>query len=180
MRRHRLPQRVIRGVQVARHLHVRNVQRVTDFVEPKGLAILRQRIAHLQPGRVQQIAQRILVLVAIEPPPRSAAFLRNARLLGRGERRCQRFEELFRLPRVGTRFLFRRHFTGRHAVVHQDPFGKVGRIHELKFQCREIQIPLLRLRVVALDAMFLQERSHVGASAVAPRHEPGQRCAETD
>ena len=81
LRRHRLAQREIRRAEIARHLHMRDVERFANFVEAMRLAVFGQRIAHLKPGRVQQIPQRVLVFVTIQPALRGAAFLRDAGLL---------------------------------------------------------------------------------------------------
>ena len=62
--------------------------------------------------------------------------------------------------------------------MHQDPFGKVRWIREFDLQRREIQIPLLRLRVVTLEAMLLQERAHVRRNAVTPKRGQSQRSAK--
>ena len=87
--RHRLTQRVIRRAEIPRHLHVRHVEGVADLVETIRFAVLWQRVSHLQPRRVQQVAQRVFVFVAIEPALRRPTFLRRARLLRLGEGRRQ-------------------------------------------------------------------------------------------
>ena len=157
VRCHRLAQRVIRGAEISRHLHVRHVERVADFVEAMRLPILRQRIAHLQPRRLEQVAQRVLVFVTIEPTPRRAALLRHTGLFGGDERRRQRFRECLQLRRFRARLFLRRHLAQHHAVMHQHPSGKVGGVRGLEFERCQIQAAFLHLGIVALEAMLFDK-----------------------
>ena len=63
--RDHLAKGVIGGVEIPCHLHMRNIQRITYLVEPLGFAILGQRIANLQPWRMEQIAQCVFIFVPI-------------------------------------------------------------------------------------------------------------------
>src|ERR1041385_9009939 len=41
--------------------------------------------------------------------------------------------------------------------MHQNPFGEIGGVRKVKLQCGQVEIALLRLCVVALDAMLFNE-----------------------
>ena len=127
LRRHRLAQGVIRRGEIARHLHVRDVQRVADFVEAFGFAVFGQGIADLQPWRVEQIAQRIFILVTVQAAARGAAIGGEARALGGDQRAGQRPGEVCDFGGVRAGFIFGRHLAIADAVVDQHPFIEIGR-----------------------------------------------------
>jgi hypothetical protein len=60
--------RLVGRAHVARHLDVRDVQRLAGLVEPPHDAVFGQRILQVQPRRRQQIAQGVFVFVAVQPP----------------------------------------------------------------------------------------------------------------
>ena len=83
--RHHFAQHRIGRLEIARHLHVRNIQRFPDPVEAEGLAILGQSVPHQQPWRIEKIPQRIFILIAVHAPLGAPAVFRRHRLLGSGQ-----------------------------------------------------------------------------------------------
>ena len=47
-----------------------------------------------------------------------------------------------------------------HAIMHQDPFGEVGGVRQVERQRGQVEVALLRLGVVAFDAVLVNELSN--------------------
>ena len=65
---------------------MRNIQGITDLVEAAGFAVFGERVFYRKPGGVEQIAQDVLVLIAVEAALGGAAFARGALGVSGGER----------------------------------------------------------------------------------------------
>src|SRR5688500_6080728 len=121
------------------------------------LAIFRQGIANLEPRSVEQVAQSVFVLIAVESTLGGAAFLREARSLLEDERRGQWLCERVQLGVFRPRLLLGRHLAGADAVMDEHPGGKVRGVRRIELEGGQIQAALLHLSVVALETMPFQE-----------------------
>ena len=166
--------RLVGGPHVSRHLHVRDVQGVTNFVEQLGLAVFRQLILHVEPRCLEQVAQGVLELVAIKPALRGATIPGRGRLVLRRQRRCQGLNEVSQFGRRGPAFFLGRHLSRLDAVVDADPGQEVGRIGRRILQRGQVEIAFLVHVVVAARAMRVGERSEIGTE-VGGEHSAGEQ-----
>jgi hypothetical protein len=112
------------------------IERLAALVEAERLAVLRQLLLHLQPRRREEIAQRVFVFVAVEPPLQRAAFAREGFLLDTGQRRRQPAEKRAQFGRIGPLLLLRRHLAGLEPVVNFDPGEKVRGVGRAQLSAR--------------------------------------------
>ena len=153
-----LAQRVVRRAEIARHLHVGDIQRIADLVEAAGLAVLRQLVLDLQPRGGKEIAQGVFILQAVHAPPGGAALLGVALLIRRDHGLREFLEKHPHLLLRRLRLLFlRRHFAIAHTVMHLHPFRESLGALEVKLQRGKVQVSLFGVRVVALHAVLVQE-----------------------
>ena len=92
-RRHRLPHRVVGRVHEPRDLDVRDVERLAALVEVIRLAVLGQPVGDLRPRDAEQVAQGVLIFVAIEPALDRPAFAGQGRPLRGDDRPRQALDE---------------------------------------------------------------------------------------
>ena len=92
-RRHRQPQGVVGRVHEPLHRQVGHVERLAALVEAIGLAVLGQPVGDLRPRDAEQVAQGVLVLVAIEPPQGRPALAGQGRPLRGDDRLRQALDE---------------------------------------------------------------------------------------
>ena len=95
-----------------------------------------------------------------------------------GQRSAQPLRHGRRFLRGRTRLLLllRRHLAGLDAVMDLHPAREALRIAEVRLERSEVEVSLLRLRVVALRSMFLDEdpRRRVGAESGQTEHSHGE------
>ena len=138
------------------------------------LGVLWQRLFDVEPRRLQQVADGVLVFEAVH------ASLDRTPLGGdtgdvfteQGGGKSAEVGGL--LAGSGASLLLRRHLAVGSAVVDLDPSGKGLRIPEVRLQGGHIQPTFLRFGVVALDAVLLQERRQ------RPRGTEGQQKETED
>ena len=107
---------------------------------------------------MEQIAQRVFVLVAVEPALGGAAFLGDTGGLGVRKGLREGFAESRQLVRLRALFLLRRHLALGHAIKAFDPFGEVLPVLRIELQGREVEPTLLLDVVVAARAMLVDKR----------------------
>ena len=118
---HRLPERVVGREEVTRHLHVRDVERGAHLVRPMRDPVLGEHLLDLDPGRGEQVAEGVLVFVAVEPTAGRPTLPRDA-VAGQGpERRGELLRERLDLPSNRPRPLPRGHLAAAHPVEHPAP-----------------------------------------------------------
>ena len=80
-RRHQdLTQRIFGGTDVARQLNVGHVEGLARLIEAVRLRVFRQGFAQVEPRRMQEVTQGVLVFETIEPTFHRPAFRLNARI----------------------------------------------------------------------------------------------------
>ena len=173
-RRHRLPQGVVGRVHEPRHLKVGHVERLAAFVEAVGLAVLGQPVGNLRPGDAEQVAQGVLVLLAVEPPQDRSALAGQGRPLRGGDRFRQVCDEVLLPGRVGSGASFGRHLTGRHAVMHLDPHGQVGGVFWIERQTGQVEPASFVGFVVAARAVVAEE-GRVGRGGLGAGRSGGEQ-----
>ena len=156
MRQH-LPQRFVRDREVAGEIHMREIERVANLVETVRLAVLRQAVADLQPGRPEQISHGVFVFKTIQAPLRRPPLSRFHGPFGRHQRAGHRAHEGFDLTRGGPRLLFRWHLAGPDAVMHLHPGREILRIFRPQRERRQIETAFLFDVVVAARAVRFDE-----------------------
>ena len=147
-------QRVLGGLDILGEVHVRDVERVAVLVEAVCRAVGGQVALKRDARHVEEVANGVLILRAREPAQPGAARAREPRLLGGEQRLTQRLHHRSRVLRRRTRGLLRRHLAGRDAVVNFNPAREVLRIGEVRLERNQVQIPLLRVLVVAFSAVL--------------------------
>ena len=169
-----LADRVLREPEVTRHLHMRDIEHVPDFVEKFGLAVLGQVGFHLQPRYVEEIAQGVLEFVAVESPLGGSTLLLgdDALMFGQGSRHA--LDKPRRVAAVRTLLVLGRHFARLHPVVHQHPALRRGGIVGGKREVRDVEATLLVDVVVAARTVLFRERH----GARNGRSRSGRRRAE--
>ncbi|SRR5579883_2219603 len=134
-----------------------NVERSADLVVAICFAILRQFGFDLDPGNTEKVADGVLILVSVEAAQSGAAALRIHRSFVPGESRGQTFHKLSRCFRGRPGNASGGHFACRDAVVDFDPKGEVVGVSWFEASFREIQTAGGGGRVVASDAILLDE-----------------------
>ena len=172
-RRHRQPHGVVGRVHEPRHRQVGDVERLAALVEAVGLAVLGQPVGDLRPRDAEQVAQGVLVLVAVEPPQDRPALAGQGRPLRGDDRPRQALDEGLLPGRVGPGPALGRHLAGRHAVVHLDPDGQVGGILRVERQAGQVEPAFLVLGVVAARAVVADE-GFVGRGRLGRTGRPGR------
>src|SRR5205823_4065968 len=102
-------------------------------------AVLREHLPDLQPGGVEQIAEGVLVLVAVHPPPRRTSCAAHARILHGIEGLAEGGEELPASGGSGLRGRLWRHLARGNAVDDFDPEVEVARVLRPERR-REVQL----------------------------------------
>jgi hypothetical protein len=154
---HRLPHGVFGRVHKPRHLEVEDVEHLAAFVEVIHLAILGQTAGDLRPRNARQIAQGVLVLMAIEPTPDRSALAGPFRTLRGDSRPRQVLDEGFLPIGVGLCLAPGRHLARLHAIVHRDPDDQVGGIARVKLQAGQVELSFPAHVVVAARAGIADE-----------------------
>ena len=134
-----------------------DIERGADLVVAPGLAVLRQFGFDLDPGNVEEVADRVLVFVGVEAAESGAAALGGDGVFVCGERGAQAIDELG--ERFGGRpwHRRRRHFTGGDAVMNFDPGGEVIRVGGFVAEFGEVEPCGGGGGVVAGGAVLLNE-----------------------
>jgi hypothetical protein len=161
------------------HLDVGDVEGLARLVEPVPLAVLRQHLLDHEPGGLEEVADRMFVLEAVEPPPGRPAFSLLARAVGLGEGPREGPQEGAELQRIRTSLLGRRHLPVPGAVVDLHPGGEGLRIGRVKGEPGEVEAAFGGLRVMALEAVLLEKggrasdrlRPRVGAAREGEQEE---------
>ena len=146
------------GLDVFRQVDVGDVERVAVRVEPVGRAVGGQTALEGEAGEVEEVAHRVLVLAARQPPQGASGPPLEAGAVGLDERTVQPPFRRGRLVGGRTLLVFGRHLSGREAVVDLHPAGEVVGVGEVEPQGGQVEAALARGRVVAFDAMRLEER----------------------
>lgn len=148
------------GVEGRLQLDPREVEPLGRLVEAVADAILRQPVADVEMRQLENVAERVLVFVAVEPAERHAAVGRDVGLVGL-------FDERRKCSKEGGPFLFRqvagigRHLPLRHAVVHEGELLADARIGEIGAEGGDRELALGRVGVVAVEAGGFEVREHV-------------------
>ena len=130
-----------------------DVERVADFVEAVGLAVVGKLPADLQPRGVKEVAQGVFVFVAVQPALRRPAFADDGRALVSGQRGVEAADEGGEFTRRGALFVLGWHLAVGEPVVDLDPRLKRRRIARSELQAGEIQARLVVDVVVTLRAV---------------------------
>jgi hypothetical protein len=115
----------------------------------------------LRPRDAEQVAQGVLVLLAVEPPQDRPALAGQRRPLSGDDRPSQAVNEGFLPGRVGPGPTAGRHFAGLHAVMHLDPGGQVGGVLRVERQAGQVE-PAFLVRVVVAAGAVLADEGRVG------------------
>ena len=100
-----------------------DIQRVAYLVETECLTVVGKLPFNLQPGRTQQVPQRVFVFVAVQPSLSRTALAGGFESLLGGQGGREGREESFGFQHIGALPNgFRRHFAGSQAVMDLDPF----------------------------------------------------------
>ena len=143
-------------------MDVGDVERVADFVEAGGFAVVGKLRFDLQPRRREEVAQGVFVFVAVEAALRRTALAGDGVFLGRRERGRQTLHEGVQLGGFGPLLLFRRrHLAGLEAVVDLDPLGNIHAVPGLERERGQVQAAFLLHVVVAAGTVFVGERGRV-------------------
>ncbi len=153
----RSPGNAIRRRHVLFHQHRRQRQHVSNVVEPVAGVVLREVVCRTRVD-AQQLLDRVVVLVAIEPARGDAARIR----------RCRRVDvlELFREPADDRRPRFfaglllfeRRHLAAAQPADHFFPFVALGDERGEGLERLEVERVLLLLVAMAREAVLCEER----------------------
>src|SRR5215831_12299731 len=81
-----LPDRLFGSLHIPGYLNVRNIESLPRFVEALIKTVLRQRVSQLEPGSGEEIADAVLVLVAVQTPQHRSTLLLGSRMLVRAHR----------------------------------------------------------------------------------------------
>ena len=157
VRPHRQPHGVVGRLHEPRDLEVGHVERLAALVEVVGLAVLGQPPGDPRPRDAQQVAQGVLILLAIEPTPDCPAFAGQGRPLRGDDRLRQALDEGLPSGGVGPGPPTWRHLARLHAIVQLDPGGKVGEVARVELQAGQVEPALLAHVVVAGRAVVTDE-----------------------
>lgn len=135
----------------------RHAQSRADLVEAQRLPILRQ-LGPVIFLHAEQIAQRVLILVAVEPPRQRPALARLLGCAGRAQARVEQRQERLFLRFRRARSVLRRHLAVTHAVVRHHPRPERRGVPRIELQRRQIQPAHLRLGAVTFRAILAEER----------------------
>ena len=176
VRRHRQPHGVVGRVHEPRDLDVGDVERLAALVEVIRLAVLGQPAGDLRPRDAQQVAQGVLVFVAIEPAPDRPALAGQFRPLRGDDRPRQALDEGLLPVGVGPGLAPGRHLARLHAIVHLDPDGQVGGIARVELQAGQVELAFPAHVVVAARAVIADE----GVVGRGRRDRTGRPAPEQD
>ena len=157
MRRHRQPHGVVGRVHEPRDLDVGDVERLAALVEVIRLAVFGQTAGDLRPRDAQQVAQGVLILVAIEPTPDRPALADPFRPFRGDDRPRQALDEGLLPVGVGPCLAPGWHLARLHAIVHLDPDSPVGGIACVEPQAGQVELAFPAHVVVAACAVIADE-----------------------
>ena len=152
-----LAQGLFGGAEVTGHLDMGHIQRLPDLVEAVGHAVLGQMVPQLEPRRMEEIPQGLLILVPVHPALHRAPFPGDLRAFCRQKCPAEKVGEGGQLRAGWTGLLFRRHLTLFHPVVHRSPAGAVGGDRGSEVERCQVQAALVRVRVMAFQAVAFEE-----------------------
>ena len=165
------------GIEIGHELHARHVERFGGLVEVVPFAVLRDHVANIEERQLQHVAQVLLVLIAVQPPHRSAAVSDDLSVVRIVDRHRKVLHQL-RAPCLRKVFVLRRHLALFDAVVNANPPATGGVIVELERQSNEIESALSGLVVMALEAGPFEERRKRRRQAILGRVQHGQRSQQ--
>ncbi len=168
-----LAQGVVGGREVAGQVDVRNVEGGGRLVVAVRLAILGELPANLQPWGRKEVAEGVLVFVAVQAAAQRAALARDALPVGRGDFPAEGAGEVGHRRRVWAPFFGGRHLARGDAVVDPDPALLVGRVVGFESEGLEVEAALAVDVVVAACAVRLEKG---GASVRRGRREGRGGC----
>ena len=168
-----LGERQRRRLEIPLEVHRREFERLADRVEAAGRAILGQQVGERRVD-AQKIVDRRHVFGAVEPAPHRAALAGLEESTSHLEPAAERVEEHRPLFARRPFLVRRRHLAAGHAVVHLRPPGEGLRVVGLPAERRRVEAALLRIGVVASDAVPLEERLPHGRAGVRGGLAPGR------
>jgi hypothetical protein len=122
-----------------------------------SLAVLGQTAGDLRPRDAEQVAQGILIFLAIEAAPGRAALAGQGRPLRGDDRPREALDEGLLPVGVGPGLAPGRHLARLHPIMDLDPDGQVGGIVRVKFQAGQVELALPAHVVVAARAVIADE-----------------------
>ena len=141
---------------------MRNIEGIADFIETKRFPVFRERVLHLQPRCVEQVAQGVFVFEAVEATLGRTALGGDAGLLGAHDGFRKSLGERRQLGGLGARLFFRRHFAIGHAIEDPHPRVEIFRVAGREGEVCQIQAALFLHVVMTTGAVFLDERCGAG------------------
>ena len=150
-------QRVVGGAHVAGELNMGDIERRAHLVVAPGLAVLRQLGFDLDPGNIQEVANRVLVFVGVEAAKSGAAAPGGHGTLVSSECGAQAIDEFGERFGGGTCDGSRGHFACGDAIMNFDPGSEIIRVSRFIGEFGEVEAGGGRGRTVASGAVLLNE-----------------------
>ncbi|MDB4798875.1 hypothetical protein OAH36_04675 [Verrucomicrobia bacterium] len=105
-----------------------DIKDLTRFTKEMFDAISWETVGKLQPGRLEDMAEFIFVLVAVEPADFGSALVVDAIAIRFGQRSGDGVEKAVSIVWQGEGLFLRGHFAVGNTVVDQDPLVEIRRI----------------------------------------------------
>ena len=165
----RCSQSVLGDFEVLRHLDVRHIQSLADFVVEVVRAIFRQAIGDLKPWGFEQSFERVFVFEAIEAPDFRATVSSDAFAIRFEQRLRKRFEESVDFRGIGAFSLLGWHFARHHTIVYMRPPFEGLPVLQVEGKRLEIEIRFHFEGIVAVQAVILDKRESWFGEGVGKR-----------
>ena len=156
---HRLSQRGIGGIEIGRQLHAGHVERFRSLIETMPFTVFGKHVPNIQLRQLENVAQVLLVLIAIEPPQWTATMSLDVSKVCTLD--CPReLLHQFDAPHLRKVFRLRRHLAFLDAIMDAHPTFPHRSVTQFKRQRRDIQPTFSGLFVVTFEArLFEHQRS---------------------
>ena len=150
-------ERNVRRIHELAQVNVRQIERLTHLVVAVAALVLGQQLLDAQFREMEKVSQGVFIFLPREPSVEPAAGLGDLRRVGQMEPIIQHREDGGRLRSRRQLVGLGRHLAGGDPVVHPLPESKVlGIVHRHRKRV-EVETALLRGRVMAFEAMVLEE-----------------------
>ena len=120
-----------------------------------AFAVVRQPVANVEMRKLQEVAQVLLELDAVQPSYRPTSVCSDLRAVRRRDGTAQSSDHRRPLP-VGQVFRLGRHLTFINAIVNQNPAIPYGAILKIKSQRSQVEVTFRGRAVVAINAVLLE------------------------